>query len=65
MKAIKCKVCKGRMNIYWFGDKNKLNSYYRSYVNIKVLGIATCPKCYHMEDVMDIEGESEAESGPK
>jgi hypothetical protein len=60
------------MNRYWFGDRNKLNSYYEPYIralfkhpeNVKVLGIATCPRCYHMEDVMEMGSESETESGP-
>ena len=56
----KCKVCKTKMNVYWFGIGNRLSSYYSSYLNSMVKGIATCPKCYHMEDVIE---EKQASNG--
>ena len=61
MKKYTCKVCKTSMNIYWFGRGNKLSSYYSTALMTKVLGIATCPKCYHMEDVTDLNSKKKGE----
>ena len=57
MKKHTCKVCKTSMNIYWFGNRNRITSYYNTALMAKVLGIATCPKCYHMEDVTEAESK--------
>lgn len=50
-KSPKCKVCKSKMNVYWFGNYNRLTPYVR--YDVRVIGLANCPRCYHMEDVTE------------